>query len=95
MLAEKPNVLVIEGLSEIGLSLIGYILENDLSLNVMVVGLKLPQLSFLTDAQLKAFEDPRVRFKQVNIFNSGECLSLCFEPFFLSNLFNQRKTRKK
>lgn len=72
MLAEKPKISIIDGLGEVGRSLLEYVLENDLSDYVMVVGMKLPALSFLSESQLKLFDDARVVFKQKNIYDPSE-----------------------
>ncbi|KAI8846733.1 hypothetical protein BC829DRAFT_445043 [Chytridium lagenaria] len=64
-----PSVLVLGGVGFIGRNFVAYLVENGLVGKIRVADKALPATSYLSPLHKKAFEDPRVEFKQANLVN--------------------------
>ncbi|KAJ3211046.1 hypothetical protein HDU67_004808 [Dinochytrium kinnereticum] len=64
-----PSVLVLGGVGFIGRNFVAYLVENNLAGKIRVADKALPATSYLSPLHKKAFEDPRVEFKQANLVN--------------------------
>jgi nucleoside-diphosphate-sugar epimerase len=71
-----PSVLILGGVGFIGRHLVSYLVENNLVSKIRVADKVLPATAYLNPQHKKAFEDPKVEFKQANLVNAGRCLLL-------------------
>ncbi|KAI8801898.1 hypothetical protein BJ742DRAFT_835356 [Cladochytrium replicatum] len=68
-----PKVLVLGGVGFIGRNFVTYLVENDLASSIRVADKVLPATAYLSERCKKAFEDPRVEFRQANLVNPASC----------------------
>jgi nucleoside-diphosphate-sugar epimerase len=66
-----PSVLILGGVGFIGRHLVAYLVDNNLAEFIRVADKALPTTSYLSPKLKKAFEDPRVEFKQANLTNQS------------------------
>ncbi|KAJ3310706.1 hypothetical protein HDU76_003310 [Blyttiomyces sp. JEL0837] len=67
----KPKVLVLGGVGFIGRNFVTYLVDNDLASKIRVSDKALPATAYLSPTHKKAFDDPRVEFKQANLVNAA------------------------
>ncbi|KAL6601096.1 NAD(P)-binding protein [Neocallimastix californiae] len=65
------KVLVLGGVGFIGRNLCSYLIENDLVEQVTVADKVLPSTAYLSEKHKKAFDSPKLTFKQANLTNSA------------------------
>lgn len=71
MAANSNKVLILGGIGFIGRNLVEYLVKNDLASFIRVADKVLPSTAFLSADHKKAFEDPRVEYKQSNLTNES------------------------
>jgi len=65
------KVLVLGGVGFIGRNLCSYLIENDLVEQITVADKVLPSTAYLSEKHKKAFDSPKLTFKQANLTNTA------------------------
>ncbi|XP_055324737.1 uncharacterized protein LOC129579100 [Sitodiplosis mosellana] len=78
-MTNKPKVLILGGCGFVGRHLVTYLIKNSLVSHVRVVDKTPPQLAWLNNQHMAAFNDNAVEFCSANLINQASCKN-AFKP---------------